>query len=572
MMNGLLLHVSFNQTSSDRSIILGVVICVAAVVLPSGLFQMTSKSLSDFQKVTGLKDVYAKHCFETYGGYDGALASFAQSFRNIPKGYFDSSDAANKNLVAINAELKIVYEKARKQKKNLAGKSDIDIWKAVGASAAPSPPPAPVAVTPAALLFGQPTKGEAPKSFTFGAAAPQSAQGFSTAPPQGVTFGFGTTFSSSNAPLLPATNVKSQEPTSSESPTDGPADPPKKQVHVFCEPEHDVGPFLDMPGFWEEEVEAGASLFNLDGGFLVRSRDTLRPMMEKWVGKAQFFRQPVRYVKMEDPDEETVRVIIKDADRSFLQPRHRGKLVSFLHAMMVEFGAYGQAMSYLAGLCMLVLTENETASVLRFVAKEYIKGHWAAEAVGFSTSAWVVEHFMQKLFPDVAKHLEELKFWPDTYLQKILTGLCIHVLAFNELFQFLDAFMEGGFEYLIRFCLAVVEHFRSQLLKIRSTMEANSLYEIMSLNSRVCHVSDVQAILSRAPLIDLGEDASQLAVIRSAVYEKKVAPRLQRAPKVDTFEPCEVCDKNRPTWFSEDLGAVCEGCKSKHPELVFEKY
>lgn len=58
--------------------------------------------------------------------------------------------------------------------------------------------------------------------------------------------------------------------------------------------------------------------------------------------------------------------------------------------MYHEFKAYGQAMSYLAGLCMLVLNEQEAATVIRFVATQYIRGHWAEEAVGFSTNAWVV--------------------------------------------------------------------------------------------------------------------------------------------------------------------------------------
>lgn len=359
--------------------------------------------------------------------------------------------------------------------------------------------------------------------------------------------------------------VPKKEDTSSAASTEAsskPASSAKKEIR-YTTPTHFVGPFFDMPRFWDTEVVARAPLLNLDHGFLAAHKDNLRPRLLRWVEKSSFYNAPVRYVEIADHDEDVVRVIIKDADRTFWQPEHREKLVAFLHAMYHEFNAYGQAMSYLAGLCMLVLNENETASVIRFVATEYIKGHWAAEAVGFATSAWVVEHFMQKMMPDVAQHLEVLKLWPDTYLQKILTGLCIHVLPFDDLFRFLDAFMQGGLRYLIKFCLAIVEHFRSNLLAVSSCNQANTVYEIMRLDARMADHIDVESIFERAAQMELGEEGDHLDVIRSQAYSKKVEPRLARAPKTDTFEPCERCEKRRPKWWNDDMGAVCDECKAQ---------
>jgi hypothetical protein len=396
-------------------------------------------------------------------------------------------------------------------------------------------------------------------AFGFGAAAAATKSGTSSNAAAASAFGFG------KAAETPA----AKEAVSAAEPS---APAVEKKALKYCEPKHFTGPYFDMPRFWQEEVVGRAPLLNLNNGFLEAHKDELRPRLEKWVAKAGFYRKPVKYVEIEDEDEEVVRVIIKDADRTFFDPEHRAKMVAFLHAMYHEFHAYGQAMSYLAGLCMLVLTEDETAAVIRFVATEYIKGHWAAEAVGFATSAWVVEHFMQKMQPEVAKHLEALNFWPDTYLQKILTGLCIHVLQFNELFQFLDSFMAGGMQYLIRFCLAVVEHFRTNLLAIKDSTEANELYELMRLDSRVADREDVLTILARAPSVDLGEDGSSIDLIRSQVYTKRIEPRLQRAPKTETFEPCEVCGKNRPKWWNDDRGAVCDSCKATEPDLEYEKY
>jgi hypothetical protein len=341
----------------------------------------------------------------------------------------------------------------------------------------------------------------------------------------------------------------------------------------YCEAKHFTGPFFEMPLFWKEEVEQRAPLLNLDNnGFLKRNRGVLRARLEKWLACADFYiSTPVRYVAMDDEDEQIARVIIKDADRTFFHPDHRKKFVAFLYAMHYEFGTYGQAMSYLAGLCLLVLTEQETAALLRKVNKNYIPGHWAAEAVGFATSAWVVEYFIQELYPDVAKHFEKINFWPDTFLQKILSGLCVHVLEFDLLFDFLDRFMAEGFPFLLKFCLSIVEHFRTDLLSFGSD-KINNLYEIMRLDNRAVSSNDVRKILTRSKSFNLGDRAANLDLIRMQVYDKKVAPRLQRAPKEEAFEPCEVCEKAKPKWWHDDVGAACDACKDKSGVEGWSKY
>lgn len=612
-----------------------------------------SSTAAHLQQITGLTEARAKECFDAFGSYPAALASFAQSFAAIPADYFQDAQVARTNAQKINDELRAIYRKAR-ELKSASGKTDAEVWKAYPTAeakpAAAAPPAAFPAKSPAspaaaasatakpAFAFGAaaapsastsqpsvlgaaPGTAEAPK-FNFGSkpAAPTPAQtsvlgeapkaatgpvfGFGPSKPSVLgaapgaksifaapapassssgaaaasAFGFGAA-AKAGAPVFSFGAASTTAPAPAPAPAaeaaeaaqPAPAASEKKPVK-YCEPKHFTGPYFKMPRFWQEEVVGRAPLLNLNNGFLEAHKDELRPRLEKWVAKAGFYRKPVKYVEIEDEDEEVVRVIIKDADRTFFDPEHRAKMVAFLNAMYHEFHAYGQAMSYLAGLCMLVLTEDETAAVVRFVATEYIKGHWAAEAVGFATSAWVVEHFMQKLQPEVAKHLEALNFWPDTYLQKILTGLCIHVLQFKELFEFLDAFMAGGMQYLIRFCLAIVEHFRSNLLAIKDSTEANELYELMRLDSRVADREDVLAILARAPSIDLGEDGSSIDLIRSQVYTKRIEPRLKRAPKTETFEPCEVCEKKRPVWWNEELGAVCDDCKAKNPDCEFEKF
>lgn len=79
------------------------------------------------------------------------------------------------------------------------------------------------------------------------------------------------------------------------------------------------------------------------------------------------------------------------------------------------------------------------------------------------------------------------------------------MLRFNELFQFLDAFIEGGIKYLICFCLALVEHFRADILAVHDSKDCGTIYEIMRLDAKVTDHNDVQQILNRVSAIDLGE-------------------------------------------------------------------
>lgn len=508
-----------------------------------------SKSATDLATVTGLKAETAEVLYNKFGGYGPALASFVQSLHSIPPHFYKDSAVHRANAAAINAELREIYRQARdiRQQRRC---EDKEAWKAFNEKQLASKAPTGNAATPP------------PPSFGFNSTAPSST------PSVPISFGFGAPASTSTAGVGGAAVSSFGKPTAAVEVSSEETKPVPKFVDAA---KHYTGPLLDMPTFWEKEVVERATLFNLDAGFMEKNRDTLSDRVHKWLKNSEFFNTPVKYVAMDDKDEYYARVIIKDAERTFFAPEHREKFYMFLYAMYFEFGSYGQAMSYLAGICLLVLNEQETATVLRKVRK-VIPGHWAAEAVGFATSAWVVEHFMQTHFPDVAQHFQRINFWPDTYLQKILSGLCVHVLRFEDLFVFLDAFMDGGFNYLLRFCMSIIEHFHQHLLRLDST-KINELYEIMRLDSKAVDRADVQKILQRAATFELNKElSSSTDVIRSEVFEKKVNPRLQKAPKTEAFEPCEICEKNKPKFFSEELGAVCAACKALHPDATFEDY
>lgn len=484
-----------------------------------------SLSKDDFLRLTGLKLAAAEVCIKRFeGNVDVALCSVVQSTDALPASVFDDPKALKTHAATVNKELKRVYDAVR-----VLG-TDAATWKSYG-----SPQVKNVSAftsTPTPTSASQPQSG----GFVFKAAPGTESGGF--------TFGFG------------------KKPAA--APAEAKVEAPPKPKAEYGKPTFFTGCYLDMENFWELEVDARANLFNLDKGFLNANRDTLQARIRKWYEHAGgFYRTPVQYVPIKDRDEYYARVIIKDTERTFFETVHREKLAEFLHSMYHEFGSYGQAMSYLAGICLLGLTEEETAAVLRKVVKEYIPGHWASEAVGFATNAWTFEAILQEVHKDVAEHFNKMNFWPDTYLQKIMSGLCIHVLPFTQLFEFLDNFMEQGFPYLLKFCLGIIERFRSDLLKIDSPTKINELFSIMRLDASTVEVSDIKNILKNANRLNIDDQLKRLDNIRSEAYDKKVGPRMQRAPKVEAFEPCFHCNVNKPTWYSDTHGITCSECKAK---------
>lgn len=328
------------------------------------------------------------------------------------------------------------------------------------------------------------------------------------------------------------------------------------------------GCLLDMPNFWQQEVVDKAPLLNKDGGFLEANRATIKDRLLKWHKQAGgfFTSTPLTRCPIVDEDEEIARVIIKDSTRTFFGDEHRKKFSTFLHSVFREFGNYGQPMSYLAGLCLLGLTEDQTVAVLRKVNKEYIPGHWAAEATGFALNAYVAKSFIGKTFPEVIAHFDKFNFWPETYMQKILSGLCVHVLPFDLLFDFLDEFMAQGLPWLIKFEVAIVAHFHDALLSVKDATKINDLYDIMKLDEKVCQRRDMVQILQGARRVDLGKDVeNRIADARMTAYEKIIGPRLAKAPKEPTFEPCGLCEKEKPAWWCDDCGeTICQNCHTNH--------
>eukprot|EP00667_Euglena_gracilis_P015595 EG_transcript_16233 len=289
-----------------------------------------------------------------------------------------------------------------------------------------------------------------------------------------------------------------------------------------------VAPFLRQAAFLEEEKDA--PLLEKDGGFLQGQGEAMFCLTEDWPDLVQAAEASrlVGEVSEGALSEDVLRIIEKDAERTFAQDSHRQALMRIMRALAVEFRNYAQAMSYVCGFLMLTHDEGTCAAMMRVLNNEpkYIPGYWTTEAIAFATDAYVFLPLLERHEPEVARLLRE-KFCilPETYLQKWWVALCVQALPFEKGVVFLRHFLTGGYLWLFQFALAVHRHFREPLLAAKTHAE---VYAILRLEKAVLAEHPIgddvfaQALTYEFPDLDI-------AAARQAAYDTHLKARIERA-------------------------------------------
>ena len=325
-------------------------------------------------------------------------------------------------------------------------------------------------------------------------------------------------------------------------------------------------PLMSIPTFMESEVDGKAPLFGKHfRGWLKKNPPKLFSRMQGWSDAVEgIYRSPLHLtpIPTTDFDHEIPRIIINDSIRTFNGARYQFRLATFLYSLWKECGNYSQSMSYLAGILLLTLNEQQAAFIMRKVNKRHIPGHWASQAVGFSTNAFVWDTLLSKIDPEIHGHFKAINFLPDTYLQKIFSALCIHVLEFDVLFDFIEVFLSEGFPFLLRFATALAQHFKQRLLHTGKD-SVNKCFDIMKMDSAMVSREDHLIVLDNAKRMNIDSYVNRIEEWRTYAYENIIAPRLAKAINTPAFEPCCLCDLEKPDFFCEDCGPVCKSCTAK---------
>eukprot|EP00727_Mastigamoeba_balamuthi_P012162 m51a1_g7569 hypothetical protein (372) ;mRNA; r:167632-169610 len=280
-----------------------------------------------------------------------------------------------------------------------------------------------------------------------------------------------------------------------------------------------IDTMLKLDSFWEKEK--AAPLFNREHGFLETAGASAFERALAWATRAArelpagSDNAPRALAPLDDAAELKIpRIVTADAERTFVDPEHRARLARFLTRVNEAFGDYSQSLGYVASLLVLFVPEAQAYDALAALnaAPMYLPGYWKHEAFALNTDAYVFGSLLDKANAEVAAHLKAACIPPETYCQKWFSGLCIHVLPFANLFDFMDGFVEGGFRFSMQFGLSLMNQMKKAILETPIT-DVTRLFGILRLDPEVVPDCDYAAIVAGAA------DFKEVCALTDAQYK-----------------------------------------------------
>lgn len=292
--------------------------------------------------------------------------------------------------------------------------------------------------------------------------------------------------------------------------------------------------------------------------------------------------------KLSFPDVDPTRIIVKDVERTFTGDAFREPMTRVLILLDEEFGDYHQGLSFLVSFLSLVMEEDAIVAIAKRLNshKDFIPGYWKHEAVDFARDAYLLDHLLSIYHPAVHSHLARQGVAPATYPQKWFIALCVHVLPFNALFEFLERFFVRGVRWLFQFGLGFFKVLGPRILAADNSA---TIYSYLRMDYTIVDLEDevYMKIIEAADTYDIPEIATdeKLATLRKQMYDTHFGRRFEETSKArdaaeedDEFdmdedaeaEPgseCEVCHNMAPDYWCFDCKLfVCQMCHDKSRE------
>ena len=182
-------------------------------------------------------------------------------------------------------------------------------------------------------------------------------------------------------------------------------------------------------------------------------------------------------------DEAALRIFLRDAERTFMDEGHRTRMIALLKRVWPENRDYHQGLGYVCSLLMLLFDADTTARILLRLTREerYTPGYWRAAPEPYVRDAMVYARLVAERYPAVDALLTSACVVPESYASKWFIGLCVHVLPYAALFDFVEAFLAEGHIFLFKFALALVGATSEKLLACKPT-DVNLIFEILRLD------------------------------------------------------------------------------------------
>nr|CEL68910.1 TPA: TBC domain containing protein [Neospora caninum Liverpool] len=191
-------------------------------------------------------------------------------------------------------------------------------------------------------------------------------------------------------------------------------------------------------------------------------------------------------------DEGARRIFVLDAERTFKDPKHREQMVSVLQSLWPELQDYHQGLGFLVAFLLLYLPPEDVAKVAIGLHRHYVPGYFKSAPAAYVRDARVYQKLMHKFFPEIATSIEDLTC-PEAYVSKWFIGMNVHVLTFEAMMMFLEAFLEKKDTFLFQFGLALLKNVQPDLVAtkdVSKTLAVLRLDQSLYPNTKQAEGSD----------------------------------------------------------------------------------
>ena len=227
------------------------------------------------------------------------------------------------------------------------------------------------------------------------------------------------------------------------------------------------GGLLSATDFFTKE--GGAPLLRRNAGFLTPEfglPDGWRARLDTWPALAGAT-SPPEQAEQGCEDEAALRIFLRDAERTFQDAGHRTKMIELLKRVWPENRDYHQGLGYVSSLLMLFFDDETTVRMLLRITRDerYTPGYWKAAPDAYVRDAMVYGRLIDERHPKVAALLSSACIVPEAYASKWFVGLCVHVLPYEALLRYVEAFLSEGALFLFKFSLALIAALTPKLLE-----------------------------------------------------------------------------------------------------------
>eukprot|EP01088_Endostelium_zonatum_P006042 TRINITY_DN1814_c0_g1_i1.p1 TRINITY_DN1814_c0_g1~~TRINITY_DN1814_c0_g1_i1.p1 ORF type:complete len:378 (+),score=101.65 TRINITY_DN1814_c0_g1_i1:145-1278(+) len=315
-------------------------------------------------------------------------------------------------------------------------------------------------------------------------------------------------------------------------------------------------------GFFEKERES--PILMRDEGYIERvGIEQVIKRVSHWpalLGLDKQEQKPIVWRKESEASAEILRIVQADAVRSFLTPEDRATMTKVLLYVSSRTNDYQQGMGYVCSFLLLFFDDETVARMLLQLYEDpkYIKGYWKAVAVECAIDANLFQDIMLSKQPQHPGFESFVKVssslpYPETYLVKWFSGLCVHFLPFESLVSFLDSFFAQGFRFLFKFANSAFEILKSDLIN-----EKNQGKLLETLRFERVSQAKIESMLTLANTITLDEidwDSK-----RKEVYEKKLKQRIESSRAASQKKQTSDDEDDDDDDDDDEEGLVCMTC------------